>query len=216
MDPKTAPKMETMVIYGPALSSYVWSASLACSEKGLPFERREIEFHSPEHYRINPYGRVPILEHGATRIFETDAILRYLEDVAHDPPLIPDSAVERAAVNTWMSVMSCHTYRHAIPGLVLQYVFPSGPDGSPDRDAIEASANELDRQLTPLDAHLAGRIFIAGDQFTAADVLWAPVLAALARFPEGKALLDKHTNVARLLGRIADRDSFRTTAPPAP
>lgn len=59
---------------------------------------------------ISPYGRVPVFSDGETGIFETSAIVRYVEETFDGPPLLPPCARLRAQMEQWVSMINCHAY----------------------------------------------------------------------------------------------------------
>jgi glutathione S-transferase len=69
---------------------------------------------------------------------------------------------------------------------VLQYVFPRGPDGKPDRATIEAALPEIRKVLAPIDRAIDGRDFVVGDSVTLADILLIPMVEYVKAMPEGK------------------------------
>jgi glutathione S-transferase len=73
-------------------SPFAWRCELALAHKRLPFTRRVMsydagDFRSPDFARLNPRRRVPVLQHGDFVLYESAAIVEYLEEVAPTPPL---------------------------------------------------------------------------------------------------------------------------------
>jgi glutathione S-transferase len=96
---------------------------------------------------------------------------------------------------------------------VLQYVFPKGAGGTPDRRTIEAAVPEIKKQLGILDEAYGARNVLVGDQLTLPDLLLAPIVFYVGMFPEGKALLADVPNVMRAHASMAERPSFKETMP---
>ena len=83
------------------LSTYSRRVRIACLEKGLEVELVELDMakgahRSPDYLRLNPYGRVPTLEEDGFVLYESTAILGYLEETRPAPPLVPADARGRA------------------------------------------------------------------------------------------------------------------------
>ena len=102
--------MSNVKIYGPAPSSYVRTTRMALVEKGVDYELLPIEFGSDAHRALHPYAKVPILEHGDVRLYETQAILRYI-DARFDGPASPNAGTrgdfaQRAARHFLVEVAS--------------------------------------------------------------------------------------------------------------
>ena len=75
---------------------------------------------TPEHLALHPFGRVPVLEHGQFRLYETAAILRYLERVLPAPLLVPVAYAEAAArVDQLMNINDWYLFQG--PGNVIAF-----------------------------------------------------------------------------------------------
>ena len=72
---------------------------------------------------------------------------------------------------------------------VLQYVFPRGPDGKPDRATIDAALPEIRKVLGSLDRAIGPRDHLVGDSITLADILLAPMIVSVSATPDGKELI---------------------------
>ena len=89
--------MTTPVVFGFAQSVYVRSVRLALEEKGVAYRLDEIdpfvrEAVPADYARRHPFGKVPAFEHDGFRLYETDAIVRYIDEVFAGAPLIPGNA----------------------------------------------------------------------------------------------------------------------------
>lgn len=210
--------MSTLVLYGAAFSTYVRTARMACVEKGidhtLAHESIE-EVRSQAHLDLHPFGKMPAMRHGDFVLYETPAICRYIDAAFDGPPLQPKEPRAIGLMEQWTSVASSYVYNDLIRRCVLQYIFPQGPDGQPDRRAIDAASGDLKRDLRVLDnAYGANDYIIGGEGLTIADLMLAPILAWFVTTPEGEALMGRHANVKRALQVMRQRRSFRETEPP--
>lgn len=201
-------------LLGDPRSSYVRSARMAFEEKGASYLLEALTPHSPEVDAVHPWGRIPVLVAGPRELFETSAILRFIDETLPGPKLMPDSPAERARAEQWISAINAYLYDAAIRRYVLHYVFPGGPDGHPDRAAIDAALPELRRQLAIFDAAYGGREWLAGEGLSLADLLLAPIVFYLGAMPEGPALLEPCPALRRGHAAIARRASFAATLPP--
>src|SRR6202012_4287840 len=98
------------------LCPYVQRAVIALAEKGVPFERIDIDLaNKPDWFlKISPLGKTPVLVVGDHAIFESAVILEYLEETqAH--PLHPADALRRAEHRSWIEFGSA--VLNDIPGL---------------------------------------------------------------------------------------------------
>ncbi len=203
----------SLLLIGDARSTYVRTVRMALAEKGLKYTFDQSPPHSPPVDAISPYGRVPVFRDGETRIFETSAIVRYLDETFDGTPLLAPNARLRAQMEQWVSMINCHAYDAMVRRYVLQYVFPKGEGGAPDRKTIDAALPEIEQLLGILDKAYGKRNVLVGETVTMADLFLAPIVVYLAMFPESKALLAKLPNVTRAHAVIAERESFKATAP---
>lgn len=107
------PTMDPLILYVDAFwtSPYAFSAFVCLTEKGLPFETREVRLQdreqmTPAFQAVSLTERVPVLEHGAFRLSESSAIVEYLEDTfpaPGHPALLPPARQERARARQIMA-----------------------------------------------------------------------------------------------------------------
>ena len=102
-------------VFGFAASVYVRSVRLALEEKRLPYALRELDPFQPggppDWYRaLHPFGKIPALRDAGFELFESDAILRYLEAAYHDPPLTPPDPRGVARMTQVMRIMDAYGY----------------------------------------------------------------------------------------------------------
>ena len=146
------------------------------AEKGITVPTEQLDFMNRAHHteafkKINPMQRVPvlILDDG-TAISESVAICRYFEALHPDPPLFGTGAKEQAAIEMWNRRMELNllaaiitVFRHLHPAMAELEV-PQVPEWA------EANRPKVLYYLDWLNGELAGREFIAGDQFSVADI----------------------------------------------
>jgi glutathione S-transferase len=204
----------TLTIFGNPRSSYTRSVRMALAEKELAHVFEPSPPHSPEVTAINPFGRVPVFRDGEFALYETSAIIRYLDECFDGPSLIAGNSEKRAMMEQWTSLYNAHCYDAMVRRYVLPYLFPKGGDGKPDRKVIDGAVPDIDKQLRAFDGAYGTRNVLVGDTITLPDLLLAPTVFYLGMFPESKALLEKYPNVRRAHGWIAERESFRSTMPP--
>ena len=205
--------MAKIQIIGAPQSPFVWATRMAAVEKGLDYELVVVGPHAPEVYAVQPFGKLPGMRHGDVTLAESRAIAHYFDGLNDANPLFPRDSVAAARAEQWIM----HLYMEYTPaflgGYIAQYFFPSGPDGKPNRAAIEANMPRLQKSLGILEKQLAGRDYIAGD-FSFADLLYPPQLHYLNSLPEGSGLVAASPNVSSYLARMSERPAFKATFPP--
>ena len=178
---------------------------MGLAEKGIAYTLQPCGPHAPEILAINPFGRIPALRDGEIAVFETSAILRYLEESFDAPPLLPGTVLGRTRCEQWLSAVNAYLYDTMVKRDVLQYLMPRGADGAPDRAVIESALKEMPGQLRALDQAYAKGDFIAGANLSMADLFIAPILAYVDQMPEGPHLLEMVGNVRRAQAVIRSR-----------
>jgi len=98
----------TITAYWGSGSPFAWRMLLALEFKRLPYESRRLAFDkgehkSPEYLKLNPRGRVPALTDGECVLYESLAILAYLERAYPEPALFGRTPQEHGAVMRWVS-----------------------------------------------------------------------------------------------------------------
>jgi glutathione S-transferase len=81
--------MADLILYGFPQSNYVRAARMACVEKGVPHTLEPAGPHSPAILEMNPFGKMPAMRHGDFTLYETSAIMRYIDDAFAGPRLTP-------------------------------------------------------------------------------------------------------------------------------
>ena len=120
-----------MKIYGMSGSPFVRRTELVLTEKGVDYKlitlsRVDGELQSPEHLARNPRGRVPVLEDGDLLLYESQAIVEYLEDRYPEPTLVPADLGDRGHMR--VAEMECLIYFGGVLTKVAQNVFRVAPE----------------------------------------------------------------------------------------
>ena len=205
--------MSGIIIYGDPRSTFCRSARMACVEKGVPHQLEPVELSSAAHRERHPFGKMPAMAHGDFKLFESSAIMRYVDEAFEGPSLQPGDVGARALMEQWVSANNDYIKGDLGQRYLLQYFMPKGPDGTPDRAAIDAALPDVAHHLGVFDGALADSAYFVGDTITLADLAVAPFLAYLHKVPEGPDLLADRANVRRWLETMAARPSFIETNP---
>jgi glutathione S-transferase len=200
--------MTQLVIFGPAASSYVRTARMTCFEKGLPHTVEPVEPGSDAYAKLHPWHRVPSLRHGEVRLYETSAIVRYLDEIGTGASLLPATAGARGVMEQWISAINCYVYNSVIKGYALKYIAPKLRGQDPDPNEIAAGVPTMERDVALLDRGYAHGSWLAGDAVSLADLFVAPIAQTIGMVPEGRAALAKAKHLSRAYEQLAKRDSF--------
>jgi len=199
--------MTAIKIYGLPPSTFTRVVRLACHEKGIDYELVPTFPGTVE--PINPFRKIPAMSHGDLTIFESSAIVRYLDTVFPGPKLWPADARAGAIVDQWIGAVCDSVLNSAQRYMASRFNFLPVPP--------EMTQKYLDktREVLPVfDRQLAKTRFLAGDTVSAADFFFLPPFCYFDDVPEMKAIADHAPNCRRWFGEMAARPSVVATIPP--
>ena len=200
-----------MKLHGNPMSTCTRKVLATFAEKEVKPEFVHIDFMSgahkaPAHVARQPFGQVPVLEDGDFVLYESRAILRYLDEVLPGAPLTPKDPKGRARMEQWISVETSNFTPHAMT-LIYQLFF-NPMRGQPTSAAkVEEGYVKLAPALAVLEAQLADGPHLLGEQFTLADICYLPYLEYLTQTSAKDAVLSL-PNVAAWWARISARPSW--------
>src|SRR6266403_209889 len=184
-------------------------------EKGASYRFSPVApggLRSPEHLARHPFGRVPVLEHDGFVLYETQAILRYLDRLLPNPALTPADPRRAARMDQVMNVNDWYLFQGVASVIVCQRVIGPRVMGlAPDEAAIEAAMPKARAVFEELARLLRDQPFFAGETMSLADLLVAPHLGLFSFAPEWPALVAPHRNLVAWLARIEARPSLQAT-----
>ena len=212
--------MPSIVVHGFPGSTYVQIVRLVLAHKAVAFEFRDLEteMNTPAHRELHPFEYVPILQHGNFMLYETSAIVGYIDDAFPDPRLTPVSTQQRAKMHQWISAVNAYYYPQIVYHLSHERsVFPA-LGIQPDERVVQTALPKIERAIDVLARALnTGQPFLIGNAVTLADLFMVPCLTSLARTEEGHAILERHPLVVDWRERMEQLDSvkrFRAAQPP--
>ena len=209
--------MSEFVIYGVPGSPFMRSVQMAFEEKGQAYRVQPLspgDSKSEAYLRRHPFGRMPLLEHGDFSLYETQAIIRYIDQVFPGPSLQPADPKAAARMNQVIGINDWYLFPKAVAVIGFQRIVGPALLGlTTDEAAVAAAAPEAERCIRALDGILGQNPFLAGDSFSLADVLVGPQMDFLGGTPEGETLL-AGTGFGAWLERMRARPSFEATLPP--
>jgi glutathione S-transferase len=209
--------MARPIVYGPAGSTYVWSARLALAEKGVAHELVEVAFDAygeAPHVARHPFAKVPAFEHDGFALYETQAILRYIDEGFPSSPLQPTDLHQFARMNQIIGILDAYAYP-SIGGVILFNRMIAPLLGLPvDEAAVAASVPQARLCLAEIARLQGDQPFLAGERISLADLMVIPLLYYFSRLPEGEAPMAEHPTLRAWIARMAERQSFQVTKPP--
>lgn len=197
-------------LYHHPLSTFSRRVRIALLEKGLDHQDTIVDMPNGEHrgedyLALNPYGRVPTLVEDDFVLYESTAILAYLEGRNPEPALVPAGLRERARVAMHMKLCDLELTPH-----VGRIIFPKRflPEEQWPREAFAKAREHIERHLAILARQLEGRDYLVAERFTLAEVCYAPFLEFLEMTE-----VEPPAPVAAWAERVLARDSAVQTQP---
>lgn len=202
-----------MKIYGHPMSTCTRKVLMTLAETNTPHDFVLVDFAKGEHKQEphlarQPFGQVPSLEDGELALYESRAMCRYINDKANGS-LVPRDLADRARMEQWISIETSN-FTGPVMKFVLHHVFKFEQTPA----TIEASGKQLDATLAIMDKQLASHPFIAGNNFTLADVCFMPYIEYGMKTP-AKEIFGKHPHVMAWWNKISEKPTWRKIAGPA-
>jgi len=212
--------MPTITLYGMPASVYLRAVRLVLEEKGLAYALEPVDPFAPaglpDGYRaLQPFGKVPALDWDGFRLFESDAIARFIEAEVPRPALIPADARPAARMTQMMRIADNEVYPAMVWGVFVETVRQPARGLPPDAATVAAALERSERALGVLAGLAAPDApFLLGGTPTLADTLLLPMVTYFAMAGEGRAMLGRHRRIADWLAEMHARPSVRATRSP--
>src|SRR6267142_6845969 len=182
------------------LCPYVQRAVIALTEKGVAFERVDIDLaNKPDWFlAISPLGKTPVLQVGDFAIFESAVILEYLEETQLSP-LHPADPLRRAEHRAWIEFGSA----------VLNDI--AGFYAAADEATFKAKTVQLEQRFARLESRVAASPWFDGEGFSLVDAVFGPVFRYFDVFDQiaDFGILSGKPKLARCRKNLAERPSVR-------
>jgi glutathione S-transferase len=207
--------MSEFIVHSVPGSPFGRSVLAMLEEKGAPYRLAAVPLgtsHSPEHLARHPFGRVPVLEHDGFILYETQAILRYLDRILPSPSLTPADPMRAARMDQAMNVNDWYLF-HGVGNVIIfhRVIAPRLMGKAPDDAAIEAAMPKAKVVFNELARLLGENAYFSGDAISLADLMLAPAVEFFTLVPEWSVLGAPHANLAAWIARMQARPSMQAT-----
>ena len=200
----------TLELYHHPQSTCSQKVRICIAEKQVEWISRVVDIAnrenlSPEYLAINPNGVVPAFVHDGRPVTESAVMCQYIDELyGHEPRLIPNDPVERAAMRAWLCFidevpsmavrvpsfrnvflphfqeMSEQEYNRFVNANTLRKIFFARMGrGGFNQDEYDGAIEQLDMTLVRMEHALAGHVWLVSDQFTVADICMAPLVVRM-------------------------------------
>ena len=167
---------------------------------------------TPAYLALHPLGKMPALEWDGGVLYETQAILRYLDEVLPGPGFTPKTIADRARMNQCIGICDCYLFPEAAAPVVFQRVVgPAIANLVPDEAVVAAAMPRAEVIFAELSRLLGDQTWFGGDTVSIADLLIGPQLELFSRAPEWLPLTHDRANLRDWLIRIEARPSMAAT-----
>lgn len=212
-------------LYWGSGSPFAWRVMLTLEVKGLAYESKLLEFSkgenkAPAYLRLNPRGKVPTLKDGDFVLYESLAIMSYLDRKYPDPPLFGKTAEETGLI--WRALAECESYMVSAGDKVVRPIFFGR--GLDKAEEIQQAAQTVRGELKLIDDRLAGSPWLVGAKLSAADLGVFPLVQLLLRAAAKEAaqplqlgllpFAQIFPHIARWVQRIEALPNYQRTYPP--
>lgn len=207
----------SLVLHGYHLSVYLRIARLALEEKGLSYDRVEVNPFSSDrpvaYLELHPFGRVPVLVHDGFALYETGAITRYVDRAFPGPALQPTTPQALARMDQIIGVIDAYAYWPLVRQVFAQRIARPRQGIAPDEAEVAQGLAAAPQALGALERLTSDKLFLLGETLSLADLHLAPMIAYFVEAPEGAALLPRYPRLAGWWERWSSRRSLVATTP---
>ncbi|WPZ33758.1 glutathione S-transferase family protein [Thalassobaculum sp. OXR-137] len=201
-----------MKLYGCPFSVYVRTVRLCLEEKGLDYELVPVDPFDPAglpdwYGDLHPFGKIPAFEDGDVRLYESDAIQRYLEARYPEPPLLPTEPGALARAVQAMRIMDSYAYPAMVWTIFVSEARDVETGWMPRDKALDVSR----KVLAELERWLGDGPYLAGAALTLADTHFLPALDLFCLTAVGREMMDAHPRVRDWCERLRARPSAIAT-----
>ncbi|XP_058725427.1 glutathione S-transferase-like [Vicia villosa] len=205
-------------VYGPAFSPTVSRVLTCLNEKDIQFQLVPVnmskgEHRSPNFLKIHPFAQVPAFQDDDITLFESRAICRYVCEKHIEKgnrELYGTNPLAKASIDQWLEAEG-QSFNPPSSTLVFQLAFAPRMNVKQDEGVINQSKEKLKRVLDVYDRKLGETRYLAGDEFTLADLSHLPNIHYLVGTDDDTASLftSERENVTRWWTEISTRESWK-------
>jgi glutathione S-transferase len=206
--------MTEVTVYGIPGSPYLRAVLLGLEEKHAAYRLVRVtppETKQPAHLARHPFGRIPAMEHGDFPLYETQAMLRYIDAVFPGIALTPAEPRAAARMNQMAGIVDWYFFRDVGITIVFNRIVAPTFGMPTNEEVVKAAIPKAETCVRVIDGLIGNNDFVAGEQLSIADLMLAPQLDMFGGTPEGAEILAPYPRLNAYLARMRARDSMRRT-----
>ncbi|RCJ24394.1 hypothetical protein A6770_28265 [Nostoc minutum NIES-26] len=205
--------MSNVVVHGFEVSPNVRAARITLIEKGVDYHFNEIGFDylaTDEYAQLNPFRKMPVLQQGDFVLYETPAILSYVDEAFEGLSLQSTEPKARAQMRKWIGIAANYLYPVGVMQLFLQRIMSPIMGSVTDEVVVAQSAKITSQHLDVLEHQLTSS-FLASDVLSLADIITGSMVYYINMTKEGSALVKARPKTTAWLNTLSQRKSFQQT-----
>ncbi|KAI3706122.1 hypothetical protein L1987_76380 [Smallanthus sonchifolius] len=203
-------------VYGPPLSTAVSRVLVCLLEKDVPFQlvpvsMAKMEHKKPDYIKMQPFGQVPAFQDDDITLFESRAICRYIAEKYPNKgtmSLFGTNPLVKASMDQWLEAES-QSFIPPSSVLAFQIVFAPRMKLKQDEALIKQNEAKLVKVLDVYENRLGSSQYLAGDEFTLADLSHLPNTQFLVEKTNRAELFTSRKNVSRWWSEISTRPAWK-------
>ena len=206
--------MSDIVIHGVPGSPYVRMPLITCEEKGVAYRLAPMAMGasgSPEHLARQPFGRIPAMEHGDFKLYEAQAIVRYIDQAFDGPVLTPANPKAAARMSQVMNIVDWYVMPSLSVGIGFNRVIRPMFDMPVDEAEVARALPMAQTCVAALGDILGDKPYFTGEAISLADLAAFCHLDFAVLSPEGREML-AGTPLLAWLERMGARPAARKTS----
>jgi glutathione S-transferase len=200
-----------MKVYGHPMSTCTRKVLATLAEKGHEAEFVMVDIMKGEHkvpsyLAKQPFGVIPVLEDDGFSLYESRAIIRYLDERLEGPALTPKDLKDRGRMEQYISIEQSY-FSPAAMKVIWNLLFKKMMGQEPDMAVVTQGKTEVAKTFDIAEKDLATREYLGGSALSLADIVWAPYMQYLVASGEG-ALITERPHVSAWWKRVSCRSSW--------
>ncbi|XGV98803.1 MAG: glutathione S-transferase family protein [Leptolyngbya sp. BL-A-14] len=185
--------MATLTLYGTPISTYVRTVRLLLESAGADYSLNDISIFNGENQSAaylakNPFGKVPTLEVDGVLLYETTAIVEYLDAVVANGRFSPSEPLMQARMRQIMAIIDSYLYPLAIGTIVIQRLIVPSQGGTTDEAAVANAVAPAKTAVDAIEAIITGDPYLLGSDIGLADFYLIPIFIYLSKTLEFAAV----------------------------
>jgi glutathione S-transferase len=208
--------MAAPIVYGINGSPYLRAVFLGLEEKSAAYEFSAVPMGGSKvepYISRHPFGRIPAFEHDGFHLYETQAILRYIDAVFPGESLQPRDPREAARMNQLIGILDWYFFPQVSATISFQRVVAPMMGKATDEAAVAAAVPQSRHCVGVIAGLIGDTPYLTGDKPTIADLMLAPQFTMFAMTPEGRDMIGEQPRLAAWLSLMKTRPSMVRTDP---